>query len=87
MAGPRGTSMAIFASAGGHSTVDYYIASVHCMTAATSLHLLKDAGKYGTDHNPLILHVACDTLKHAPTPPSTATRARVHVFLCSIADQ
>ena len=47
------------------------------MTAAKSLHVLDEAGRYGTDHNPLILPVACDTLKHAPTSPSTASRARV----------
>ena len=39
--------------------------------------MLEEAGRHGTDHNPLILYVACETLKHAPTPPSTATRARV----------
>ena len=39
-----------FAGAGGHSSVDYYIASVHCMTAAKSLHVLEEAGRYGTDH-------------------------------------
>ena len=62
-----------FASAGGYSTVDYYIASVHCMTAAKLLHVLEEAGRYGTDHNPLILHVACETSKHEPTQPSAAS--------------
>ena len=52
--------------AGGHSTVDYYIASVHCMSAAKSLHVLEEAGRYGTDHNPLILHVACESMHLLP---------------------
>ena len=42
-----------------------------------SLHVLEEAGRYVTDHNPLILGVACETLTYAPTPPSAATSARV----------
>ncbi len=38
------------------------------MTAAQSLHVLAEAGRYGSDHNPLILRVACDTLSNAPIP-------------------
>ena len=40
-----------FQSACGKSTVDYFIASVHCMTAAKSLHVLEEAARYGSDHN------------------------------------
>lgn len=38
----------------GHSTVDGFIASVHCMTAAKSLHVLEEAARYGSAHNPMI---------------------------------
>ena len=48
MAEPPGDEYGQFAftSAGGRSTVDYYIASVHCMSAAKSLHVLEEAGRY-----------------------------------------
>ena len=48
------------------------------MNAATSLHVLEEAGRYGTDRNLLILHVACESLSNinAPTPtPFAATCA------------
>ena len=67
-----------FQSARGKSTVDYFIASVHCMTAAKSLHVLEEAARYGSDHNPLFLHVACDTVQLARSSnPSAACEARV----------
>ena len=67
-----------FQSARGKSTVDYFIASVHCMTAAKSLHVLEEAAHYGSDHNPLFLHVACDTVQLARSShPSAACEARV----------
>ena len=67
-----------FESAIGDSTVYYFIASVHCLTAAKSLHVLEEAGRYGTDHNPIMLCVACESLSNAPTPtPSAPTSARV----------
>ena len=73
MAGPRGTSLAIL-------LLQVLVATALLITIShlyIALHVLDEAGRYGTDHNPLILHVACDTLKHALTPPSTASRARV----------
>ena len=34
--------------------------------------MLEEASRYGSDHNPLILRVACDALTHAPTPNNSA---------------
>ena len=42
------------------------------MTAAKSLHVLEEAGRYGSDHNPPIMPVACNALTHAPTPNTSA---------------
>ena len=50
-----------FQSACGKSTVDYFIASIQCVTAAKTLHVLEEAARYASDHNPLIVHIACDT--------------------------
>ena len=48
------------------------------MTAAKSLHVLEEAARYGSDHNPLFLHVACDTVQLAHSSnPSAACEARV----------
>ena len=48
------------------------------MTAAKSLHVLEEAARYGSDHNPLFLHVACDTVQLANSSnPSAACEARV----------
>ena len=48
------------------------------MTAAKSLHVLEEATRHGSDHNPLFLHVACDTIQLAHTSnPSAACEARV----------
>ena len=55
------------------TTLRLYIA---CLLQS-HMHMLEEAGRYGTDHNPLIWHVAYKTLKHAPTPPSATTGARV----------
>ena len=54
------------------STVDYFIASVHCITAAKSLHVLEEAVGYGSDHNPLFLYIACDIVQLAHTSNSSA---------------
>ena len=49
-----------------------------CVTAAKSLHVFEEAARYASDHNPLILHIACDTNEHAPTSnPSVASGVRV----------
>ena len=67
-----------YQSARGKSTVDYLVASIHCVTAAKSLHVLEEAARYASDHNPLILHIACDIHEHAPTAnPSVDSGARV----------
>ena len=67
-----------FQSARGKSTVDYLLASIHCVTAAKSLHVLEEAARYASDHNPLTLHIACDIHEHAPTSnPSVDSGARV----------
>ena len=66
-----------FQSARGKSTVDYFIASVKCLTAAKSLDVLEEAARYGSDHNPLILRITCDTTKHCPTPDLSAADAKV----------
>jgi len=62
----------------GRSTIDYFIASAQCMTAVQSLRVLDEAGRYRSDHNPLFLHFACESLTHAPVPtPSTESGARM----------
>ena len=48
------------------------------MTAVQSLHVLEQASRYHSDHNPLFLHFACDSLTHAPAPtPSAESDARM----------
>ena len=50
------------------------------MTVAKSLQMLEVAGQYWSDHNPLILRVARNTLqlRHAPAPnPSAASGVRM----------
>ena len=64
-----------FESARGHSTIDYFIASAKCMAAAQSLHVHQEASRYGSDHNLLQLHLACEQLSSAPTHPPSATPA------------
>ena len=40
--------------------------------------MLEEAARYASDHNPLILHIACDIHEHAPTSnPSVDSGARV----------
>ena len=67
-----------FQTAQGHSTIDYFIASAQCMTAVQSLHVLEQASRYHSDHNPLFLHFACESLTCAPIPtPSAESGARM----------
>ena len=66
-----------FQTAQGHSTVDYFIASAQCMTAVQSLHLLEQAGRYHSDHRPLFLHFACESLTHSPVPTASESGARM----------
>ena len=48
------------------------------MTAVKSLHMLEKAARYGSDRNPLFLHIAHGTVQLAHTSnPSAACEARV----------
>ena len=47
------------------------------MAAAKSLHVLEKAGRYGIDHIPVILHVACEILKHAALRQVTVASTRM----------
>ena len=60
----------------GRSSIDYFIASAQCMTAVQLLRVLEEAGRYRSDHNPLFLHFACESLTRAPAP-STDSGARM----------
>ena len=55
----------------GHIVIDYYITSANCMSAVQSLCVLEDAN-CRTDHFPVQLHVACDTIVAAKAglPPA-----------------
>ena len=57
--------------ASGHSVIDYYISSAKCMSAVQSLCVLEDTN-CRTDHFPVQLYVACDTIVAAKAglPPA-----------------
>ena len=58
------------------STIDYFVASAECFSAVKSLHVLDEAARYNSDHNPLLLHIAykapCDTHTHTSSAASDA---------------
>ncbi len=58
------------------STIDYFVASAQCFSAVKSLHVLDEAARYRSDHNPLLLHIAykapCDTHTHTSSAASDA---------------
>ena len=62
-----------YQTAHGHSAIDYFIASSQCMAAVQSLHVVQEAARYHSDHNPLFLRIACEALADAPVPTSSAT--------------
>lgn len=57
--------------ASGHSVIHHYISSAKCMSAVQSLCVLEDAN-CRTDHFPVQLYVACDTIVAAKAglPPA-----------------
>ncbi len=61
---------------GDCSTIDYFVASADCFAAVKSLHVLDEAARYNSDHNPLLLHLAykapCDTHTHTSSAASDA---------------
>ena len=64
------------------TVIDYFIASAHCMAAVQSLHIVQEAARYHSDHNPLFLRTACEALADAPIPiSSAATEARVRYVI------
>ncbi len=72
-----------FQTANGQSVIDYFIASDKCMAAAQSLHVLEEASRYSSDHNPLIMRIASETLRDAPTStPSAASDLKVRYDAC-----
>jgi len=58
------------------STIDYFVASARCLSAVKSLHVLDEAARYRSDHNPLLLHIAykapCDSHTHTSSAASDA---------------
>ncbi len=58
------------------STIDYFVASAQCFSAVKSLHVLDEAARCRSDHNPLLLHIAykapCDTHTHTTSAASDA---------------
>ena len=72
----KATSMHFKNTKGDRSTIDYFVASAQCFSAVKSLHVLDEAARYNSDHNPLLLHLAykapCDTHTHTSSAASDA---------------